>query len=226
MKENNKKRIAIAVIQFLIFIAFTVMVKTTDVRPIGIMDDDVGMSLINEAVRNKLPYNDLYYKISELLGFVSLGVVGIFGLIGLIQLISRKSLKKVDFQIIGLGFFYVVVLGFYVLFDKIVINYRPVLEDGQLAASYPSSHTMLSVCVMVTAMMNFSRLLKNKKGLKFAVNFVCFVVMVGLVVTRTLSGVHWISDIIGGLLLSTALILMYHTAMKIIEAKKLNKKKQ
>ena len=73
--------------------------------------------------------------------------------LGLGQLLKGKSLLKVERSILALGVFYAVVMAAYLVFEVWVVNYRPVLIEGALEASYPSSTTLLVLCVMPTAMM-------------------------------------------------------------------------
>ena len=130
---------------FLTFIVFTVLVSTVDVRFIGPANSKVGLASVNEAFFKTFKGNDTLYLLTEILGYLTFLIIGAFAVLGVYQLIKGKSLKKVDVKIIALGVFYVVVLIFYVLFEVLVINYRPVLVEGELEASYPSSHTVLSI---------------------------------------------------------------------------------
>ena len=95
-----------------------------------------------------------------------------------------------------------------------VINYRPVLINGVLEASYPSSTTMLTMCVMPTLAMRFNKRIKNKTA-KNIVVFVSVIFALFMVVGRILSGVHWISDIIGGALLSAGLVMLYSAVVEM-----------
>lgn len=108
-----------------------------------------------------------------------------------------------------LGGFYIIVMALYLLFEVFIINYRPVLIDGHLEASYPSSTTMLVLCVIPTAMMQLNSQILNqtfrKVILGFLVIFTAF-----MVIGRLISGVHWFTDIVGGILLSTGLVVLYH----------------
>ena len=149
------------------------------------------------------------YVVTDWLGLVPIGVAFGFALLGLAQWIKRKSLLKVDRSILVLGVFYLVVIAAYVFFELVVINYRPTLIDGYLEASYPSSTTMLVMCVMPTAMMQFSARVKNTL-FRRCVLFAIAVFIAFMVIGRLVSGVHWITDIIGGALLSAALVLIYY----------------
>jgi undecaprenyl-diphosphatase len=155
-----------------------------------------------------------YMKMCEAwLGLVPIFVVLFFGVIGLAEWIKRKSILKVDFGILTLGIFYIVVMLVYILFEKVVINYRPVLINGYLEVSYPSSTTLLCMCVMPTAIIQFKRLIKSK-FLSQSVTFAIITFTAFMVIGRLLSGVHWLSDIIGGILLSAGLISVYYSVNK------------
>ena len=137
MKKGKKNFIYFGLL-LLIFIAFTLLIKNVDVQAIGPENSEVGLATINDAFHGIFNYNELLYKISKYLGYISFLIIGLYGIKGLIQLIKEKNLFKVDKKLLILGGFYVVVLLVYILFEFVIINYRPVLEDGVLEASYPS----------------------------------------------------------------------------------------
>ena len=207
--SKRTKLIIFSLILLVIAIVYTVLVKTVDVKAIGPKDTSVGFASLNEPVKNALQYNETFYKISKYLGFLAFGFIGLYGLIGVIQLVREKSIFKVDREIIGLGVFYVVFLVIYVLFEKIALNYRPVLMDGELEASFPSTHTLLALCICGSAIMVNGKVIKNDL-LRRLLNIVAGLLMLGIVVTRVMSGVHWASDIIGGVIISLFLL----TALK------------
>ncbi len=211
--KKNKSNIWLPIILTITSIVFIFLVKNVDVKAIGPKNSSVGFSSINGFFKNLLGSNMTIYKITEVLGVIALLIVGIYGLIGIIQLIKRKSLFKVDKKIIALGCLYVVVLGMYVLFEKVVINYRPVLIDKVLEASFPSSHTMLAVCVCMSAIIMNKDYIKNKKYLKYT-NICIFILMLLIVLGRFISGVHWFSDIVGGLLISATLLSYFDIAYR------------
>jgi undecaprenyl-diphosphatase len=137
-----------------------------------------------------------------------------FALLGLIQWIRRKYLTKVDYSIIVLGCFYIVVMVAYVLFEVFTVNYRPILIDGILEASYPSSTTMLVMCIMPTTIMQFNVRIKNDV-LKRCVASAITTFIVFMVIGRLISGVHWFTDIVGGALLSNGLVLLYREIIRL-----------
>ena len=195
------------------FVLWTVFVCFIDVRAIGPRESSVGFAALNGCVHNLTGVNMSLYVITDWLGLVPIGVALGFAVLGLVQWIKRKSLLKVDRSILTLGGFYIVVIAVYILFEIVVINYRPTLINGYLEASYPSSTTMLVMCVMPTAMMQFSTRIKNGL-LRKCVMFTITVFIAFMVIGRLVSGVHWITDIIGGALLSTAIVLMYRWLSK------------
>ena len=216
--KKSTKRIIESGIFFALFAVFTLLVKKVDVQAIGPEGSSVGFATINAKFHEIFAYNEFWYKFSERLGYVALAVCAVFALVGAIQFIKGKGLKAVDKKIIFLGIFYVVVIAFYVIFNKVVINYRPILEaDGTLEASYPSSHTVLALCVFITM---FSQKVFNRKGTtsEKAENVTAGTILVALMVlSRLFSGVHWFTDIVGGVLLSTALVLLYKAAASRVD---------
>lgn len=139
-------------------------------------------------------------------------------MVGLVQLIKRKSLFRVDSSILVLGGFYVLVFLAYLFFEFFVVNYRPVLIEGVLEASYPSSTTMLMMCIMPTAIMQFHHLISSK-GLRNIVNILCGIYASFMVIGRVLSGVHWFTDIVGGILLSATLVMLYYSTNQLVNSK-------
>ena len=148
------------------------------------------------------------YTVTDWLGLVPIAVALIFAVLGLCQWIKRKNILKVDFSLIILGVYYIVVIIAYIIFEKVVINYRPILIEGYLEASYPSSTTMLVLCVMGTTLAQINERIKNKKA-KLFVRCIIVAFTLFMVIGRLISGVHWLSDIVGGVLLSFGLIKLY-----------------
>lgn len=217
MKNSTKKSNGLFIcggILLVVSILFTILVMNYDVQ-VGPMEKSVGFFYLNQAVFSAFGTSDFWYSVTSALGVVAILVVACFAVIGIVQAIQRKSLFKVDKSIIALGVFYVIVLVLYVLFEIFPINYRPILVDGSIEASFPSSHTMLICCVMITAIYQFHRLIKNKV-LRYCCDIIAILITVITVVGRLLSGVHWFTDILGGVLISATLIVFYYAvALKL-----------
>ena len=208
MEKKNRRLFLVGVSLFAVFVLWTVLVCFVDVRAIGPQESSVGFATLNGYIHDLTGVNMRLYVITDWLGLVPIGVAFGFAVLGLVQWIKRKSLLKVDRSILTLGGFYVVVMAVYILFEIVVINYRPTLINGYLEASYPSSTTMLVMCVMPTAMMQLHSRIKNGVLRRF-VKLVIAAYIAFMVIGRLVSGVHWITDIIGGVLLSSALVGFY-----------------
>ena len=214
MKKENQRNFCIATCMLLAFLLWTVAIQFVDVEAIGPQESSVGFATINQFVHNLTGVHMSLYTITDWLGLVPLGFVMGFALLGLIQWIKRKHLLKVDYNILVLGGFYIVVMALYIFFEMFVVNYRPILINGFLEASYPSSTTMLVMCVMPTAIMQFNSRIKNNR-FKKCVNILIAAFIAFMVIGRLVSGVHWFTDIIGGALLSAGLVLMYRAIIRL-----------
>ena len=215
MEKKNSRLFWVGVGLLAVFVLWTVLIRFVDVEAIGPRQSSVGFATLNGYIHNLTGVNMSLYIITDWLGLVPIGVAFGFAVLGIVQCIKRKSLLKVDRSILTLGGFYIVVMAVYILFEIVVINYRPTLIDGYLEASYPSSTTILVMCVMPTAMMQLRTRIKNdlfRRGVMLTITvFITF-----MVIGRLVSGVHWITDIIGSALLSTAIVLMYYSIGNIV----------
>ena len=209
MKKKNKQVLVLGISLLVTFVLWTVLVRFVDVQTIGPRETMVGFATMNGYVHNLIGVNTSLYIITDWLGLVPIAVALGFAILGIMQLIKRKSLLKVDDSILTIGVFYIVVILIYIFFETVVINYRPILIDGYLEASYPSSTTMLVTCVMPTAVIELKERIK-KTLLRRCVIVAIITFSAFMVVTRTLSGVHWITDIIGGAILSAGLVVTYY----------------
>jgi len=208
MKRTDKKRVFAGAGFLAAFVLWTVLVSVVDIRAIGPCGSSVGFAALNGAVHECTGVNILLYTITDWLGLLPVAAAAGFAILGLSQWIKRKSLLKVDRSLLVLGGFYVVVLAAYVFFEIVVINCRPVLIDGSLEASYPSSTTMLVMCVMPAAMLQLKTRIKNDV-FRRCVMISIAIYIAFMVIGRLVSGVHWLSDIIGGALMSAGLVTIY-----------------
>lgn len=202
------KSIIISGVLLAAFIIYTVLLKTIDVQNIACNGSGVGFAAFNTYFHNKIGVNLPLYELIDKVSLLTIPIGGIFAITGLVQWIKRKKLLKVDSNILSLGIFYVLVFASYLLFQIVVINYRPTLIDGNPEASYPSSTTMLSLTLFITAIDQINIYIEDKVLKYFLIVFdVLFCTF--LVIGRIKSGVHWMTDIIGGILLSSVLIFAY-----------------
>ena len=194
----------------LLFVFFTLMTRVIDVQVVGPQDAWIGFATMNVAVHEFFGMNLLWYKLTQIFGIAAIAVAGVFAVTGAVQLIKRKSLLKVDREVLMLGVVYIIVIVLYALFEKIAINYRPVILDAAegLEPSYPSTHTMLILTIFGTAVRACGYYIKNTKLLVGARVF-ALIVMALTIVGRLICGVHWLTDIIGGVLISISLICFY-----------------
>ena len=219
MQKKLKKYLIITGGLFLIFILFTVMVKTVDVQPVGPDRSKVGLASVNQCVFKFFGVNLLWYDITDWLGVFAIVFALGFAVLGLFQLIKRKSIQKVDCRILLLGVFYVMVIAVYLFFEVVVVNDRPIILSEILEASFPSSHVMFVNCIMATAMLQFHYYLRERKAWLWMSDIVSVLIITATVIGRLISGVHWFTDIVAGILLSSVLIALYCSALLYFESK-------
>jgi len=200
-----RRGLVIALILFLIFLGFTFAVKHVDRAAVGFGGETIGLSHLNASVQKTFPFEQSCYKITQFLGYFCLMLAGANAVISLLDLIRAKKLRNMTKRYLVTMFFYAVVVMFYALFEVIVINNRPIAAE----ASYPSSHTVLALCVFYSEFVLLRYCAKRNAFWAMILRIACIVAMVAMAVLRLLSGVHWFTDIIGAVLLSSALIVAY-----------------
>ena len=192
------------------FALWTVLIRHIDVQKAGPNGTEIGFATINVWFHRLTGVHMLVYKITDWLGLVPIIICMCFGVLGLVQLIKRRSILRVDPDILLLGIYYVLVIACYLIFEMIPINYRPILINGNLEASYPSSTTLLVLSVMPTLKYQSDRRIANPMTRKSIALFV-FAFSLFMVTGRLISGVHWATDIIGSVFLSSGLFMVYRS---------------
>ena len=206
MRTNRKMLTGITLLSA--FVVWTVMILMIDVQPVGQNGTEVGFATINVWFHKITGVHMLPYTVSDWLGLVPIVICMCFGMVGFIQLIKRRSLFKVDRDIIWLGVYYILVIMGYLFFEMVPVNYRPVLIDGRLEASYPSSTTLLVLSVMPTLKYQADRRIESL-GIRKAISIFTLGFSLFMVACRIISGVHWLTDIVGSFLLSFGLFMIY-----------------
>ncbi len=208
MKQEIRHFLGMSFAFLVAFVLFTLAVYFVDVKPIGPHQSEVGLATMNRAVHEAIGIHDTAYTISKLVGYLCFAVCGFFGAIGAMQLFMTRKLASVDGDIRALGLIYVITGAIYVLFEILIINYRPIVKDEGLEASYPSSHTMIILVVLGTLVVFLQRKVRVILARNIAVMITNVIATVG-VIARLISGVHWLSDILGAVILSISLIMLY-----------------
>ena len=208
MKKNGKKLLILGTALLVMFEIWTWLIQCVDVHSAGQKGTEIGFAAFNCWFHRITGVHMAIYTITDWFGLVPVFICMVFGGVGFVQLIKRKCLFKVDRDLIFLGIYYVVVIFGYLIFEMIPINYRPIQIDGILEASYPSSTTLLVLSVMPTLVFQVNR---RSTNLVFR-RFVCVMTIVFsafMVIGRLVAGVHWFTDIVGAVILSTGLYCLY-----------------
>ena len=218
MKEKRNLLMGVGLISA--FAMWTVLIQCVDVQAVGQNGTKIGLAAFNVWFHQLTGIHMTIYTVTDWLGLVPIFICLCFGTLGFIQLVKRRSLLQVDTDIMILGVYYVIVIACYLLFEMIPINYRPVLIEGRLEASYPSSTTLLVLAVMPTLIIQVCRRVENllikKVTVVFAIVFSAF-----MLIGRLISGVHWATDIVASVLLSAGLFMLYQSAVVYMDKIKL-----
>lgn len=206
--KNYKAKLRKGIMLLTLFVLWTLLIQTVDVQPAGETAMEVGFSTLNLWFHKLIDIHMALYHITDWLGLIPVFICLLFGLLGIYQLITRKSLLKVDVDLILLGIYYIVVISLYLVFEMIPINYRPIFIEGRLETSYPSSTTLLVLSVMPTLYDQAKRRIRNNR-IQTAFLTISAVFSLFMVIGRMISGVHWLTDIVGSVLLSSGLFLIY-----------------
>ena len=210
---KTKKAAQISLIAWIAAILYTLLVKFVDVRPIGPEGSEVGFALINGLWRDLVGVHPVWDKISDGCLALEFLIVAAFGFVALIQLIKGRSWYAIDDRVKVQDFFYLLVGLTYVFFEFVIINYRPVLsDDGVLKASYPSSHTVAVLTIAFSGLMTTRRIFHHSDQPTW-MWVVPLTLAVIATVGRLISGMHWLSDVFGAILISAALLMFYRIAL-------------
>lgn len=175
---------------------------------------------MNDAIFNFFGENKTLDKISDVLLIAMLAIVAGFALSGLVQLIKRNKLKKVDSEILAMVPSLLLLVAVYFVFEKIwVLNYRPILINGIAEPSFPSTHTLIAVTVLGMTMMALPKYIKNRKQ-RILIDVLALIAMAAMAFLRVASGMHWMTDVLGGVIFGIDLVLVYGGALRIIKERR------
>lgn len=195
----RKLYFVIALCMFILFILLSILVFNGTTFK---LDNNI-MKFIYSIRGNK--NNALYYIVRFLTEFGSYIVISlIFIIIGIYYKFNKK------FWFIALTFLITILFGYGL--KKIIQRVRPdelnwwMNEDS---FSFPSGHTLASSCLYLIIFLVFKHENINKT-IKNIIRILCIVILVIVPITRLILGVHYLTDLIGGLLLTFSVVfLMY-----------------
>ena len=217
-----KKKFIISAVCFGLFLLLILLLKTVDVAAAGPEGTKIGLSRLNVSLHETFGEHAGWYKVTNVLGYLTVAIACCFAAVGGLQLIYRRSILKVDKEILLLGCLYAATVFFFILFEKIVINYRPMIisaEEG-LEASFPSSHTMLACVILGSGLLLVKKYARKNKTIQLVLTVILAVMLALIIAGRLLSGVHWFTDILGGVLLSAALLNGYEGLLMLWKRKR------
>ena len=223
MKDTRKKELPAGIALLAAFVLWTILIRHIDVQNAGPNGTAVGFATFNVWFHRLTGVHMAIYTVTDWLGLIPIIICMCFGGLGFVQLVKRKSLLRVDSDILMLGAYYVLVILCYLFFEMVPINYRPILIDGHLEASYPSSTTLLVLSVMPTLKYQTDRRIANQMFKKTITIFV-IVFSAFMVIGRLISGVHWATDIAGSVFLSSGLFMIYRYMANYFVSKETNLK--
>ena len=221
MKRNEKTHLWVGIGFLIVFLLWTALIRCVDVQAVGPRGTRVGFTAFNLWFHHLTGVHMTIYTITDWLGLVPIVICLCFGAAGLIQMVRRRSLRRVDPDIVLLGLYYILVILAYLVFEMVPINYRPILINGALEASYPSSTTLLVLSVMPTLVFQVGRRCERKTVTR-AVSIIVVLFSAFMVIGRSVSGVHWATDIVGSVLLSFGLFKLYQSAVTTVDLRNKN----
>lgn len=219
MKTKEKEILLFGTLCIAAFVIWTLAVLNVDVKPLGVNGTNIGFSSLNCWFHQQTGVHMKLYSITDWLGLIPIAACVCFCIFGLAQWMKRHSIRKVDYDMILLGAYFIVVISGYLLFEMIPVNYRPVLINGMAEVSYPSSTTLLVLTVMPACIFQINRRVGNQSVRKI-LNTLIAAFSIFMVLGRLISGVHWLTDIVGAIILSTGMFSLYKGAVLMNDKRK------
>ncbi len=180
---------------FLALFLLLIILLSIDRATITFAGKEVGLSHLNNLVSYK--FDDTLDKVSDVLFYFSFSGVILGVVLGIMQLVKNKSLFAVDTKILFFGIFVILAIIFWLVFDKgLKINYRPI---DPTEGSFPSTHVFMTTFFMLAAHNLLCSLFKGNNIVKYGSLAVAIIFIVLVTIFRVSSGMHYITDVIGGL---------------------------
>ena len=156
-------------------------------------------------------------KITNIILIVAFAVLAVFVILGLYQLIKRKSLKKVDKELTFMTLPLALMATAYLVFDKlIIINTRP---NGSGEPSFPSTHTMVVATIFFLVAIVLPKYIKNR-AIWIILDLLMLVLLIAVSFGRVLANMHWVTDVIAGLIFAGVFAGIYYIILRKFGNKK------
>ena len=150
-------------------------------------------------------------KITDIILVASIAVLGVFAVLGLYQWIKRKSLKKVDKPLLVMLVPLAFMAATYIIFDKfLILNTRP---NGSGEPSFPSTHTMVVATIFLLTAIILPNYIKSKTT-RVIMDIVMLLFIALVSVGRVLANMHWVSDVVGGLIFAAIFAAIYYLILR------------
>lgn len=190
-------------ILWLILLIFTILVSFVDVKIFNVTNTKIGLYSLNKIFLVNSINSNYINIISNGIFLICLLVIILMLLLITFEYFKTKKINKNN-----LNFFihFLIMVLIWIIFDKIlIINYRPILINGNIEGSYPSTHVMVSTFVLLFLSDQLKKIFKNDK--------IFYIISIGLIIIQSISRIlltmHWFTDIIGGLLIGCLLFFTF-----------------
>lgn len=215
--KKNKTSFTMSLILLAVSVIFTLLVAFVGKAPVGPENSEVDFAALNAALHDQFGYNTVFYGISSVLGYLTILTALINCVSFLVNLVKKKDLRMVRADLTATLGIYILLAVLYLVFEFVVINYRPVILEEGLEASFPSTHSMLAIAVMFSAAQQVRTGMKES-GIRNILILLCVLTGVLTPVTRFFSGVHWFTDILGGVMYGLFLTSLFAPLRETIRA--------
>ena len=150
-------------------------------------------------------------KITNIILLSSFVTLAVFVVLGLYQWISRKSLKKVDKHLLWMPLPLALMAIVYVVFDKLwILSTRP---DGSGEPSFPSTHVMVVTTIFLLTAIAIRKYIKSRT-MRVVLDILMLALITLVCFGRVLANMHWVSDVIGGLIFAVIFAVIYYLTIR------------
>ena len=200
---------------FLYAVIMVIALKFESGVPIGDLGS-INLRALNNGFRGLFGYEQggyfrSLYLITEGLGVVSILACLFWTGMGIKDLIKYRDINDVDKSIFATWLLYVLALIVWRVTLKISVSYAPVSvhPKSALVVSFPCGNTFLIIISMCSSIYLIGYFLEEKKKLVLALRVACIAILALGIIFRTVSGVNWLTDILGAIGFAVPAVVLY-----------------